>query len=159
MQEPSKPNLAEAEERGTNIQGGHEQDRLPSLKDVVAPGWPASKAMSHDDLVELVAKAFRLSAEDAYAWIIDGESSTLSRGITTIQPTMPTGPDQGAKKGRGQIQVNSGMFRNAKLDEDGAGPGGAEGSMTGADVHTDVGGRTGKRTKTQGMISLRDNSR
>jgi hypothetical protein len=111
--EPDAPNLSEAEERGTNIQGGHEQDRLPSLKDVVTPGWPASKALSHDDLVEMVAKAFRLSAEDAYAWVIDGESSTLSRGITNIQPTMPTGPDQGAKKGRGQIQVNSGQLMNS----------------------------------------------
>jgi hypothetical protein len=51
------------------------------------------------------------------------------------------------------------MFRNAKLDGDGGGPGGAEGSMTGADVHTDVGGRSGRRgSSTRGMIDLIDNA-
>lgn len=262
--EPDAPNLSEAEDRKVNIQGGHEQDRLPSLMDVVAPGYPASKAMSHDDLVAQVAKAFRLTDVDAYGWIADGEDHSLRKGISTVQPTQPTTDEKGATKSRGQIQVNSGMFRNAweednhprgedgqfrsrfdgavdslkadaerlgvswsgrrpqyrkgskkalvaneitcyraqgmlslerlgmtkdearalaargevkllagrhvkddptvilpkgKLNLDGGGPGGAEGSMTGADVHTEVGGRSAShRSSTRGMIDLIDNA-
>ncbi len=44
-------------------------------------------------------------------------------------------------------------FQFKALNLDGAGPGGATASMTGGMVHTDVGGRTGDRKKTKGLVS------